>query len=36
VRWAVIECAKEGLSGLGKHPSRAELIEAAGLVVANT
>jgi peroxiredoxin len=36
VRWAEIECGKEGLSGLGKHPSRAELIEAAGLVVANT
>ena len=36
VRWAEIECAKEGLSGFGKHPSRAELIEAAGLVAANT
>jgi len=36
VRWAEIECGKEGLSGMGKHPSRAELIEAAGLVVANT
>lgn len=36
VRWAEIECAKDGLSGLGKHPSRAELLEAAGLVVANT
>jgi hypothetical protein len=36
VRWAEIECGKEGLSGFGKHPSRAELIEAAGLVVANT
>ena len=36
VRWAEIECGKEGLSGLGKHPSRSELIEAAGLVVANT
>lgn len=35
VRWAEIECGKEGLSGLGKHPSRAELIQAAGLVVAN-
>lgn len=36
VRWAEIECGKEGLSGFGKHPSRAELIEAAGLVVART
>jgi peroxiredoxin len=36
VRWAEIECAREGLSGFGKHPSRAELIEAAGLVAANT
>ena len=36
VRWAEIECGKEGLSGFGKHPSRAELIEAAGLVVAKT
>jgi hypothetical protein len=26
VRWAEIECAKDGLSGLGKHPSRADLI----------
>ena len=36
VRWAEVECAKEGLSGFGKHPSRAELIEAAGLVTART
>jgi len=36
VRWAEIECAKEGLSGFGKHPSRAELIDAAHLVIAST
>ena len=36
VRWAEIECAKDGVSGLGKHPSRAELIEAAHLVSAST
>lgn len=36
VRWAEIECGKEGLSGLGKQPSRAELIDAAQIVVAGT
>jgi peroxiredoxin len=36
VRWAEIECAKDGLSGLGKHPSRADLIAAANMVVAGT
>lgn len=29
VRWVNIECAKEGLSGLGKFPSDEELLEAA-------
>jgi peroxiredoxin len=29
VRWSEIECGKEGLAGLGKFPSHAELIEAA-------
>jgi peroxiredoxin len=36
VRWAQIECGKDGLSGFGKHPSRAELLDAAQLVVAST
>jgi peroxiredoxin len=29
IRWANIECGKEGLSGLGKFPSHDELIDAA-------
>ena len=33
VRWAHIECGKEGLSGLGKFPSHDELIEAASCVI---
>lgn len=32
VRWANIECGKEGLSGLGKFPTHAELLTAARLV----
>jgi peroxiredoxin len=32
VRWANIECGKEGLSGLGKFPSQEELLTAARLV----
>ena len=33
VRWAHIECGKEGLSGLGKFPSHDELIRAASCVI---
>jgi len=33
VRWAHIECGKEGLSGMGKFPSHAELISAASIVI---
>lgn len=32
VRWANVECGAEGLPGLGKFPSAAELLEAARLV----
>jgi peroxiredoxin len=32
VRWAYIECAKEGLAGVGKFPSHDELITAASIV----
>jgi peroxiredoxin len=34
VRWANIECGKEGLSGLGKFPTREELVAAARTVTA--
>ena len=33
VRWANIECGREGLSGLGKFPTHDELINAAQIVV---
>jgi peroxiredoxin len=33
VRWANIECGKEGLSGLGKFPSHNELMSAASIVI---
>ena len=33
VRWAHIECGKEGLAGMGKFPSHDELIGAASLVI---
>ena len=33
VRWANIECAKEGLAGLGKSPSHDELMSAVSLVM---
>jgi peroxiredoxin len=33
VRWANIECGKEGLSGLGKFPSHDDLIRAASSVL---
>ena len=33
VRWANIECAKEGLPGLGKFPSRDEILGAARTLV---
>jgi peroxiredoxin len=33
VRWANIECGKEGLPGLGKFPTHDELMDAARLVV---
>ena len=33
VRWAYIECGKEGLAGLGKFPSHDELISAASSVI---
>jgi peroxiredoxin len=36
VRWANIECAKEGLSGVGKFPSHQELVEAASVVMGGT
>jgi peroxiredoxin len=36
VRWANIECGKEGLSGLGKFPSHDDLIRAASSVVSET
>ena len=29
VRWANIECANEGLAGIGKFPSREEILAAA-------
>jgi hypothetical protein len=32
VRWANIECGKEGLSGLGKFPTHDELLAAARFV----
>jgi peroxiredoxin len=35
VRWSHIECANEGLSGLGKSPSQDELIGAASFVTGN-
>ena len=34
IRWANIECGKEGLSGLGKFPTQAELLTAARTVTA--
>jgi peroxiredoxin len=34
IRWANIECAGEGLSGLGKFPAQDELMDAARLVTA--
>ena len=36
VRWAHIECGKEGLAGLGKFPSHDELIGAASIVIGGT
>jgi peroxiredoxin len=36
VRWTEVECAKEGLSGLGKIPTRDELVHAATSVVRGT
>ena len=33
VRWAHIECGKEGLAGMGKFPSHDELISAASIVI---
>jgi len=33
VRWANVECSKEGLSGVGKFPSHDELIGAASSVI---
>jgi hypothetical protein len=33
VRWANIECGKEGLSGIGKFPSHDELLGAANTVI---
>ena len=33
VRWAHIECGKEGLAGMGKFPSHDELIGAASIVI---
>jgi len=29
VRWAYVECATEGLAGMGKMPSAEEILEAA-------
>ena len=36
VRWAHIECGKEGLAGLGKFPSHDELLRAASTVLGVT
>jgi peroxiredoxin len=36
VRWAHIECGKEGFAGLGKFPSHDELIDAASIVIGGT
>jgi len=36
VRWANIECGKEGLSGLGKFPTHDELITAARIVTGDS
>ena len=33
VRWSYIECAKEGLAGMGKSPSHDELMSAVSLVM---
>ena len=33
VRWANIECGKEGLSGVGKFPTHDELVSAASIVI---
>ena len=33
VRWAYIECGKEGLAGIGKFPSHDELVTAASRVI---
>jgi peroxiredoxin len=33
VRWTQIECAKEGMAGVGKFPSHEELISAATIVI---
>jgi len=33
VRWAYIECAKEGVAGVGKFPSHDELLQAATAVI---
>jgi peroxiredoxin len=35
VRWANVECASEGFEGVGKFPSRDELLHAARTLVAN-
>ena len=35
VRWSHIECEKEGLAGLGKAPSRDEVLSAATTVIGN-
>jgi hypothetical protein len=35
VRWSHIECEKEGLAGLGKVPSRDEVLSAATTVIGN-
>jgi peroxiredoxin len=35
VRWANIECGKEGLAGIGKFPSQEELITAASVALGN-
>jgi hypothetical protein len=34
IRWANIECANEGLAGMGKFPSREEILSAARKMVA--
>ena len=36
VRWAHIECGKEGLAGMGKFPSHDELLGAASLVIGSS